>query len=179
MNKPYGWLRSLISILAFIVGSYLFSLTRYFGSHRRGTLSASFFIQGICLVIAAALVQGGVVPDTVDKADAMTVLIPIIFLGFQAGGQVGASDVLGFKEIPTTVLTSVYYGIASDSHIADGFSKNVKRNRRVAAIVLLLLGAIAGGWLTKSAGGLPSILWIAAGLKFIIAGAWLVWRKAE
>lgn len=108
----------------------------------------------------------------------MRVLIPIALVGFQAGGQVVASNLLGFKELPTTVLTSVYSGLATDRRVMAGFKANPKRNRRVAAVVLLALGAISGGWLMKDKrAGMAVILWIATGLKFFIAGCWLFWRK--
>lgn len=135
----------------------------------------SFAIQTICLIIAAALIQGKVVPDFENHEESMTVLIPLVFLSLQAGGQVSASDILGYPEIPTTVLTSVYLGLASNSLL--GGLGNPKRNRRIANITLLLLGAIAGGWLSKSHVGIPVIFWISAGLKLFISAAWLFWKE--
>lgn len=151
---------------------------RYVGPRRRGVLCASFAAQTICLIIAAALVQGKAVPGMESHEDSMTVLIPLVFLAMQAGGQVSASDIIGYKEIPTTVLTSVYFGIVSDPRLCDSPLKNSKRNRRIALIAALLLGAIVGGWLSKVHGGIPIIFWVAAGLKFCISISWLFW-KAE
>jgi uncharacterized membrane protein YoaK (UPF0700 family) len=163
-----------MAIVSFVIGSFLFGLADRIGSRCRGLLFTSFAVQAICLATAAALVQAKSVPK---NADSFKVLIPIVLLGLQAGGQVCASNLLGFRELPTTVLTSVYSGLVTDPKVTAGLRENPKRNRRVAAIALLLLGAVAGGWLTRSGEGLSAILWIAAGLKFIIAACWLFWKK--
>lgn len=82
---------------------------------------------------------------------------------------------LGFNEIPTVVLTSVYFDVASDPKIVRDVRGNVKRNRRVGSVASLLVGAIVGGWLSRSRGGMESALWLSAGLKVIISFGWLVW----
>lgn len=138
-------------------------------------LTASFLIQSICLVIAAALIQAKVVPDEIQASESLMVLIPLVFLGFQAGGQVWTSEVLGFKEIPTTVLTSVYYGLATDVKFLQGVKANAPRNRRLVAVGALLLGAICGGWLSRSQGGVPAVFFVAGGLKLCISGMWMLW----
>lgn len=142
-------------------------------------MSTSFLVQGSCLAVAAVLVQAKVVPDAVKDSESMMVLIPLVFLGFQAGGQVWTGEVLGFKEIPTTVLTSVYFGLASDVKFLQGLKMNLPRNRRLIAVAALLLGAISGGWLSRSRGGIPSVFFVAAGLKFCISGTWMLWPADE
>ncbi|EXJ87150.1 hypothetical protein A1O3_04109 [Capronia epimyces CBS 606.96] len=175
VTKPYGWLRSMIAIISFLFGCFSFSLTRNFKPRSRGMLSVSFAVQAILLTVAAVLVQTKVVPDTTDGSESMKVLIPLVFLGFQAGGQVWASEVLGFKEIPTTVLTSVYFGLASDVRFMQGIKTNPSRNRRLGAVCALLLGAISGGWLSRSRAGIPAVFFVAAGLKYVISAMWLIW----
>ena len=142
-------------------------------------LAISFLVQGLCLVIAAVLVQAKAVPGAVEDSESMMVLVALVFLGFQAGGQVWTSEVLGFKEIPTTVLTSVYFGLASDVKLLQRFKKNLPRNRRFAAVGVFLLGAICGGWLSRSQGGIPAVFFVASGLKFFIAGVWMFWSAEE
>jgi hypothetical protein len=101
-------------------------------------------------------------------------LVPLGFLAFQSGGQIVTSRLLGFNEVPTTVLTSVYCDLASDPKF---FVKdNVKRNRRAAAVIALLVGGIAGGWISRSSVGLSVNFWIAAVIKMIIAASWSVWK---
>ena len=85
------------------------------------------------------------------------------------------SRLLGFNEVPTTVLTSVYCDIMSDPLLLK--KENVKRNRRAAAVVAILVGGIAGGWISRSSAGLSVSLWIAAAIKMIIAVSWAVWAS--
>lgn len=75
------------------------------------------------------------------------------------------------------VLTSIYCDLFSDAELFTG--KNLERNRRVAAPVLLLVGAVVGGWLAGSRVGTEGVLWIAAGLKGCVVLAWAVWWGEE
>lgn len=149
---------------------------------RRGVLATSFAIQTILIAVAAALVQGDVVPGLKTGLehgyeDFITV-IPIAMLAFQAGQQCVVARELGLNEIPTTVLTSVYCDLGNDRDLFAPFNQNWKRNRRFASAVLLLVGAIAGGWLSRTNIGMAAGLWFAAGIKLCITIAWLCW-KAE
>jgi hypothetical protein len=101
-------------------------------------------------------------------------LIPLAFLAFQSGGQIVTSRLLGFNEVPTTVLTSVYCDLASDPKILAG--DNIKRNRRVCAVLSILIGGIAGGWISRSSATLSTSFWLAAAIKIGIAIAWSVWK---
>ncbi|KAH6679197.1 hypothetical protein B0J14DRAFT_580273 [Halenospora varia] len=180
ISKPYGWVKSLISISCFLLGCFFFSNTRRVLPKARGTLAASFFLQSVCIIVAAALVQGGVVPSPkgVVVASGMDInfleLVPLAFLAFQSGGQIVTSRLLGFNEVPTTVLTSVYCDLASDPEILA--QDNIKRNRRVAAILSILIGGIAGGWISRSSAGLATSFWIAAAIKMTIAISWSMWK---
>jgi hypothetical protein len=179
ISKPYGWLKSLISIVFFLIGCFAFASTRLIGPKARGTLATSFVLQGICIIIAAALVQGNVVPKPLGIATGngdidFKELLPLAFLAFQSGGQIVTSRVLGFNEVPTTVLTSVYCDLSSDPNF---FVKdNVKRNRRIFAILFILIGGIAGGWISRSSAGMSVSLWIAAAIKLGIAVSWSLWK---
>lgn len=182
-NKPWGWLKSLVSIIAFFIGATTFSnSTRLLGARRRGTLFLSFLVQTILLVIAVALIQADLIPHDQPETETLTTgplfleLIPIALLAFQSAGSIAATRALGYNEIPSVVLTSVYFDLASDPGLLQGPTRNVKRNRRAGAVVTLLVGAIAGGWLSRSSGGMESALWISAGIKAIIGVGWLVWR---
>lgn len=162
----------------------LFSaITRRVGALRRGTLFVSFLVQTILIVIAVALIEVDLIPHTAaDMSLAggplFLELIPIGLLAFQSAGAMACSRSLGYNEIPTVVLTSVYFDIASDPKITHKPTTNVKRNRRIGGVVFLLVGAIVGGWLSRSSGGMQSALWMAAGLKFVAAFGWLFWKAA-
>ena len=84
------------------------------------------------------------------------------------------SRLLGFNEVPTTVLTSVYCDLASDPKIIA--LDNVKRNRRAAAVLAILIGGIAGGWISRSQAGMSVSLWVAAAIKLGIAVSWSLWK---
>lgn len=184
-SKPWGWLKSLVSITSFFVGTFTFAgITRHLNPCRRGTLIATFLVQCALIVIAVALIEANLIPHTPQDASSLTggrlflELVPICLLAFQSAGSMAASRGLGYNEIPTVVLTSVYFDIASDPKLADAPRENVKRNRRLGSILILLVGAIVGGWLSRSSGGMQSALWMAAGIKFGVAVTWLFWRAA-
>lgn len=86
---------------------------------------------------------------------------------------------LGLNEIPTTVLTSVYCDLGNDKKLLAPIKDNWKRNRRFGAVAFLILGAIIGGWLSKTKASMPAALWMAAGVKFGISIAWLLWRAEK
>jgi uncharacterized membrane protein YoaK (UPF0700 family) len=181
-GKPWGWLKSLLSITSFFIGSLLFSLYgRHVGPRRRSTLFTSFLFQAALIIIAVALLEADLIPHTEAESRALTggrlflELIPIALLAFQSAGSITSARALGYNEIPTVVLTSVYFDVASDPKLVQDVSGNVKRNRRVGGVVMLLLGAIVGGWLSKSSGGMESALWLSAGLKAVIGAGWLGW----
>ncbi|MCJ1479285.1 hypothetical protein MMC13_007970 [Lambiella insularis] len=182
LSRPYGWLRSLTSILAFMLGCAFFArFMRALGhdGRTRAALAASFAIQAVMMLVAAGLATGKVVPtpagDVSPPADPpdFLELLPLGLLAFQAGGQIVASRMLGHIEIPTTVLTSVYCDLTSDARAMS--RENAVRDRRVAAVVLLLTGGIVGGWISRSEAGLGTVLWVGGGLKCLIVGAWLWW----
>lgn len=188
-NVPLLWLRALCSIAAFMAGVFCFGQTRHVRPRARRTLAASFAVQAAFIFAAAALAQGGVAPafgllsaaEELSRADALDtpLLGPIVLLAFQFGGQIVTSRILGFNEVPTNVLTSVYCDLFNDPRLLAPWSENPKRNRRASAVVLMLAGAIAGGWLAKSSAGMGAALWIAGALKFGIAVAWFLWKPKE
>lgn len=193
-NLPYAaetlWLRALVSIVCFWAGCFFFSQSRRVQAKAKGTLAGSFFIQSAFILIAAAVSQAGVVPAFGMKSlgtaaaherlasyetESMT-LLPVALLAFQFGGQIVTSRVLGFNEVPTNVLTSLYCDLFSDPLIIAPIGKNVKRNRRVVAVLLMVAGGIIGAWLQKSKAGMPAALWIGGAIKMFIAVAWLGWK---
>lgn len=136
-------------------------------------------MQSCCIIIAAAVVQARIVPSPEgEKIPGLDFkeLIPLGFLAFQSGGQMATSRLLGFSEVPTTVLTSVYCDLSSDPMILR--RDNVKRNRRLGAVLCILAGGVVGGWVSRSPAGMSISLWIAAAVKMAIALSWSFWRPA-
>ncbi|TQV90730.1 hypothetical protein V2A60_006938 [Cordyceps javanica] len=181
-NKPYGWARSLCSIGFFIIGSFCFArFAMLLGGKRRGVLSLSFLGQAILVMLAAALIQGGVIdgsypshraPGSVDFKE----IAVIALLSFQAAGQIVSSRSLSVGEIPTVVVTSMLCDLMSDPALL-AWAKNDKRNRRFMAFVLTLVGAICGGWISKASGAVQPSLWTVAGIKLVLAISWLFWKE--
>ncbi|KAH8675238.1 hypothetical protein BGZ61DRAFT_361238 [Ilyonectria robusta] len=190
------WVGALVSLCAFWLGCCFFSSSRYFYPRRKITLSICFLLQAILIFIAALLGQMGMAPAfsysllesnshqlaTEEQAGERKGvglgidLIVVALLAFQSSGQIVLSRVLGFNEIPTNVVTSLYCDLLSDHNLFAPLTANVKRNRRVVAVVSLLVGGISGGWLQRSRAGMAGCLWIAGFIKLGIAFAWLGWR---
>lgn len=183
IGTPLGWARSAVSISSFIAGAITFDrLTKALGVRRRGTLVISFGLQSTLIIIAAVLIQINIIQKQDERLftseNPLLSLLPICLLAFQSAGSINSTRMLGFNEIPGVVLTSVYYDIASDPGLFERPSRNIKRNRRIGGVVMLLMGAIIGGWLSRSKGGMGLVLWIAASLKLCISAGWLFWPHA-
>ena len=182
--NPHAWLTTLVSIVTFLVGAFFtFRVSKLItpeGPNRNRFWEASLFMmQALLILLPAALATpdnlipqnpGGTsrsTPDPPDVIGNIRIVSLIPPLAFQSGMQIATSRLLGFNELPVNVLTSTYCDIMGDFKLFA--TNNVRRNRRVAAVVLLLIGAIVSGWLMRSDGGLESVLWVAGGIKFITA----------
>lgn len=169
--------KSGVSLLAFCVGSFLFArFHRFFSPKRRWVLCVSFAAQALLTVAAACVVTLAPPSRAADAVD-WTVLVPLALVAFQSCGQAVASRALGHKALTSVVLTSIYCDLFSDQALLA--PRNVERNRRAAAPLLLLLGAVAGGLLSHSALGINGALWTAAALKLSMVALWFAWPAAE
>jgi len=181
-DQPWRWAKSLTSILCFIVGSFVFSRAmRYMGALRRSTVVLSFLIQAILTLVSAALVQARVVPNNAGDLlpDNLIVLLPLALLALQSAGQIIVSRMLGYGELTSVVLTSAYCDLLFDQEVLTApLKENVKRNRRVASMVMMLAGAISGGFLTRD-DNIALALWIAGAMKMMITITWMFWKSKE
>ncbi|KAL6719952.1 hypothetical protein ACLMJK_001873 [Lecanora helva] len=177
--KPYAWAKSLTSIACFCLGCFFFShFSRWMGPLKRGTLAASFALQSLLVLVAAVVVQTGVVDGNLGRIPSDVQWrseIPIAVLSFQSAGQIIGSRTLNLAEIPSVVLTSMLCDLASDPNLVGPLKSNIKRNRRVMAFLGILVGAVVGGFISEGTGKVGVVLWIAFGLKVLISVAWLVW----
>lgn len=172
-SESTRWIKSGCSLGCFCIGSFLFSrFHRYFSPARRWVLCISFAFQMILIIVAASIVTWG--PKHGGKEDiTWNVLVPIALVAFQSCGQAVTSRALKYNALTSVVLTSIYCDLFSDAEL---FAlKNVERNRRVGAPVMLLAGAILGGKFAHSSFGIAGALWTAAALKFVAVLTWLVW----
>ncbi|CAM1505941.1 Fc.00g115780.m01.CDS01 [Cosmosporella sp. VM-42] len=171
------WKKSSISILSFCIGSFFFSRLHRVVSpspKRRWVLCLSFIIQMLFIIAAASIVTWGPQGSGPDDVP-WYVLIPIALVAFQSCGQAVASRAMKYNALTSVVLTSIYCDLFSDAALFESISVNVERNQRVAAPSLLLVGALLGGFIAKSALGTAGALWIAAALKFVIVLSWGFW----
>ncbi|KAI1323007.1 DUF1275 domain protein [Xylariaceae sp. FL0255] len=167
---PYAWVRSILSISSFIVGCGTFSraLPLLVSGRQRPSAVLSFLVQTILVIIAAALTQGGLIKAQTtaeNSATDFTDLAPITLLSFQAAGQIVNSRVLGVSEVPSVVVTTLLCDLVSDPKLLAPLGENPKRNKRATAFTLILLGAIVGGFVYKTTGGVQYSLWVVGGLK--------------
>ena len=139
----------------------------------------SFAFQTLLTALAGGLVSAGVVPHDAGSLlpETFIVLLPIALLSFQSAGQIVKSRFLGLNEIPTVVLTSTYCDIGYDpALLTAALTENAKRNRRVLSVFLLLMGALAGGFLSKG-GEIEVALYVAAAIKLAITVVWVFWKS--
>lgn len=106
-------------------------------------------------------------------------LLAIALLSFQSAGQIVGSRVLGLTEVPTVVLTSMLHDITTDPALLGPLRQNIKRNRRVLAFVGILAGAVAGGFIAEGTRRMQIPLWIAGGIKILIASSWMLWPEKK
>ena len=141
-------------------------------------MCGSFLFQALLCFISGVLVLSDVMPD--DAGDLLPgnciVLLPLGLLSFQSAGQIVASRMLAYNELPTVVLTSTYCDLMLDPALFSApIREGSKRNRRFVSAVALMLGAALGGILTRG-GSIANALWITGIVKVIMAVIWIFWR---
>ena len=127
------------------------------------------------VVGAALMVTLGPETDPKEEVVDVWVGVPLALIAFQSGGQAVISRVLKYGGLTSVVLTSIYCDLFSDSELFAGFKEHAERNRRMAAPVLLLLGAIIGAIWAHTSIGLAGAMRTAVGLKFCVIVAWCLW----
>jgi hypothetical protein len=174
-SEGIRWIKAGTSIGAFCFGSFVFArFHRYFSPRKRWVLIASYSFQLFFVVIAALIVTLG---EEAKEGLGYQVLVPIAVVAFQSSGQAVTSRALQYAGLTSVVLTSNYCDLFSDPNLFK--LSNVERNRRIAAPVLLLIGAMLGGVWAHTSVGLAGALWTAVALKAIAVIAWVFWKAEE
>jgi uncharacterized membrane protein YoaK (UPF0700 family) len=155
----------LVSLGAFLVGSAVGGAMATRIAHRHAQHVARALGIETALVLAAAIVAAtaDVEPSTVS-GDAV-----IALLALAMGVRNATVRRLAVPDLTTTVLTMTLTGLAADSRVAGGSGRGSVR--RIAAVLAMLLGAIAGALLLKIS--LVPPLLAAAALAFLVAIAYL------
>lgn len=130
------------------------------------------------IVAAALMVTLGPLTGTSGPVT-IFIALPIALIAFQSAGQAVTSRVLAYGTMTSVVLTSIYCDLFSDAKMFAPLSENAERNRRVAAPILLLIGAIFGGLWAHSEIGLAGALWTAVVLKSFVIVAWCCWTAED
>jgi uncharacterized membrane protein YoaK (UPF0700 family) len=180
VGHPHAWLQAFLAILFFFFGAlFTGQISALLSPLRHTTLFLSFLLQTCLILTAAALVEGHIVPGIVYDEEPLITLVPLPMLSFQAAMQSVTARQFGLNEIPTTVLTSVYCDLGNDEKLFAKLGDNWKRNRRIGAAACLIVGAIVGGWLSRTSGGMSAALWMAAGIKGCLSVGWLLWKSEK
>ncbi|KAL4821805.1 hypothetical protein BDW67DRAFT_179633 [Aspergillus spinulosporus] len=179
-GKSQRWLKALISISSFCIGSVFFAaLAHIFRSPReRGALVLSFVLQMSCVAVAAGIVSFKTQPQDKTNELGWANGVPLALVAFQSAGQAVTSRVVGFSGLTSVVLTSVYCDLFSYLGGA-GRGKRADELRRLGAVGGLMLGILLGGLWAKSEVGLMGALWTAVVLKGGIAVAWWCWKAED
>ncbi len=153
----------LVSLAAFLVGARGGGMlaARLAERHPTHVASALSIEAGLIALAAAVAIAVDVEPNAVS-GDAV-----IALLALAMGVRNATVRHLAVPDMTTTVLTMTLTGLAAESH-ADGTGKGSAR--RVAAVLAMLIGAIAGALLLEVALSLP--LLIATALPLI---TWLLY----
>jgi uncharacterized membrane protein YoaK (UPF0700 family) len=160
-------LAPLVSLGAFLVGAGVGGvLAARMAKQDPGHLARALAIEvsaiGLAVVVALAI---DVQPDRVSGD------LVIALLALAMGVRNATVRRIGAADLTTTVLTMTLTGLAADSPPAGG--KGEGSARKIAAVVAMLTGAVAGALLLKTSLALP--LAAAAGLALL---TWMVYVPA-
>lgn len=153
------WIKSVVSVLAFCVGSFGFArFHRILGAEKQNirlVVASSFLIQSILILAASIVVHFTPLPSPGDEHDLhWHVIFPVALLAIQSAGQTSSSRVLKCGPVTSVVLTTIYCDLFSDAKLFAGLSTNRPRNIKILAPILLIVGAVIGGLWSKSTFGL-------------------------
>ncbi|OJJ30913.1 hypothetical protein ASPWEDRAFT_119845 [Aspergillus wentii DTO 134E9] len=172
------WAKSLIAVCAFLLGNIVFIHGgRLLGSTRRISLILSFALQAGLILGTAILVH--TVPPMPDNPTSVEwrKVVPILLISFQSAGQLTASRILGFPEIPTVLLTALVCDLLLDAKLYQRpLQANPKRNRRIGALLMHFFGSMTAGGMAKHV-GLAGGLFLAAAAKGAITVSWFFWKE--
>ena len=157
----------LVSLGAFLVGAgaggiLAVRMAERHPNHVARALAIEVSLIGVAAVLAAAI-------DLRPNAASGDLVIALLALAM--GVRNATVRHLGVPDLTTTVLTMTLTGLAAESPVAGGSGKGSVR--RVAAVLAMLTGALAGALLLKASLALPLVA--AAGLAL---ATWLVYVPA-
>ncbi len=160
-------LAPLVSLGSFLLGAGVGGVLGKRTADRHPRQVALALVIEVSLIAIAAILAAAV---TV-RPNALSGDVVIALLALAMGVRNATVRRLGVPDLTTTVLTLTMTGLAADSPLAGG--SGAGSTRRIAAVLAMLTGAIAGALLLKTSLFLP--LAMAAALALI---TWLVYVPA-
>src|SRR3954453_17605908 len=155
----------LVSLGAFLVGSAVGgAMAVRIGQRLAEHVTRALGIEAGLVLVAAIVAAAADVEPSSFWGDAV-----IALLAFAMGVRNATVRRLAVSDLTTTVLTMTLTGLAADSRAAGGSGRGSAR--RIAAVLAMLLGAIAGALLLKIS--LVPPLLAAAALALLVAVAYL------
>jgi uncharacterized membrane protein YoaK (UPF0700 family) len=155
------------SLVAFVLGSVAGgALVKRFDKRHPALMARALAIE-VSLIAAAAIMAGVTHP----KAGAAAAYAVIVLLALTMGVRSTVVRRLGVPDLSTVVLTMTLSGLASASPLAGGSGSGSLR--RLAAVLAMLSGAVAGALLLKTRLFIPLVL--AAALALV---TWLIYVPA-
>ncbi|WFU49933.1 YoaK family protein [Sinorhizobium terangae] len=141
--------RNLTALIAFFVGAWAGGLiaVRHATASRRRCLLTVATGEALLFWISAFLAIGF---DTDALAPTRILYLLIILTAIAMGLRNATVRALKVPDLTTTVLTLTITGLAADSSLAGGSNRNWQR--RVAAVLALLIGAVLGAALLRWSG---------------------------
>jgi uncharacterized membrane protein YoaK (UPF0700 family) len=139
----------IVSLAAFLIGAggggrLAARIADQHPRHFAGALGIEALLIGVAAIVAIAI---DVHPDRISG------YVVIALLALAMGTRNATVRRLGVPDLTTTVLTMTLTGLAAESPLAGGSGKGSAR--RIAAVVSMLCGALAGALLLKSSLVLP------------------------
>jgi uncharacterized membrane protein YoaK (UPF0700 family) len=123
---------TLLAMAGFLAGALAGGwFNERLASHRGNLLARATFVMVVLLAGAATAAAFGVAPF---------VIVPL--LGVTMGIQNAVARKLAIPDVTTTVLTMTLTGLMADSSLIGG--KNPRVWRRIAAVLTMFVGALAG-----------------------------------
>lgn len=164
-----------VSLSFFIIGVFVTGqIANWFAiSQTRGWLFFSSLGQTILVIIAGALqwqYTGHVGPDT------RLGRIIVGLLAFSSGSQVAVVRGLKITDITTAMATAAYIDIFIDPRLFAGLTENRGRNRRVAFLLMLVVGSFVGAGVGKAANLGVAVL-VSGAIKIVVSVMFLFNRN--
>jgi uncharacterized membrane protein YoaK (UPF0700 family) len=160
----------LVSLAAFLVGSAVGGMLATATQDRHPDhVARALGIEAVLILVAAVVAAAiDVEPGTFDAG------VVIALLAMAMGVRNATVRKLGVPDLTTTVLTMTLTGLAADSRVAGGSGSGSVR--RIAAVLAMLTGALAGALLLDIS--LVPPLLAAAGLALLVALAYVPAARA-